>query len=71
MLVVGTQRGGTTSLFRTLRQHPDFAGPVLRKGVHYFDVEYERGARWYRGHFPLRAVVASRRRQRAGEDGRR
>ena len=23
------------------------------KGVNYFDVNYERGPRWYRGHFPL------------------
>ena len=66
VLVVGTQRGGTTSLFRTLRQHPDFVGPVLRKGVHYFDVEYAHGPRWYRSHFPLRRTAARRRRGRTG-----
>ena len=62
VLVVGTQRGGTTSLFRSLRQHPGFLGPTHRKGVHYFDVEYFRGPEWYLGHFPLRARVSIRER---------
>jgi Sulfotransferase domain len=53
-LLVGTQRGGTTSLFRALAEHPGVAQPNFHKGVHYFDVEYERGIDWYRGHFPLR-----------------
>jgi hypothetical protein len=53
-LLVGTQRGGTTSLFRALAAHPDVAQPNLHKGVHYFDVNYARGMDWYRGHFPLR-----------------
>jgi hypothetical protein len=53
-LLVGTQRGGTTSLFRALAEHPDVAQPNLHKGVHYFDVNYARGPEWYRGHFPLR-----------------
>jgi hypothetical protein len=67
LVVVGTQRGGTTSLFRTLRQHPAFVGPVHRKGVHYFDVEYHRGPEWYLGHFPLRATI-SRRARKVGAD---
>ena len=53
-LLVGTQRGGTTSLFRALAPHPGVAQPTFHKGVHYFDVHYERGPSWYRGHFPLR-----------------
>ncbi|MCW2947969.1 MAG: sulfotransferase [Actinoallomurus sp.] len=53
-LMVGTQRGGTTSLFRALAAHPGTAQPNLHKGVHYFDVNYARGPAWYRGHFPLR-----------------
>lgn len=65
VLLVGTQRGGTTSVFRALRQHPAFAGPIGRKGVHYFDVEYERGPDWYVGHFPLQSSV-SRQARRAG-----
>jgi hypothetical protein len=53
-LLVGTQRGGTTSLFRALAPHPGTAQPTFHKGVHYFDVHYERGPAWYRAHFPLR-----------------
>jgi hypothetical protein len=53
-LLVGTQRGGTTSLFRALAAHPGIARPNFHKGVHYFDVNYQRGMGWYRGHFPLR-----------------
>ncbi|WP_328794709.1 sulfotransferase domain-containing protein [Herbidospora solisilvae] len=53
-LIVGAQRCGTTSLYRALSQHPMVAKPVLRKGVHYFDMAYGRGLAWYRAHFPLR-----------------
>src|SRR5919112_5191278 len=63
VLIVGTQRGGTTSLFRALRQHPGFLGPLHRKGVHFFDVEFPRGGAWYLGHFPLRASVRQRERK--------
>ncbi|QBI55818.1 sulfotransferase family protein [Streptomonospora litoralis] len=58
-IIAGAQRCGTTSLFRALVQHPQVAGPPLRKGVHYFDTGYARGIGWYRGHFPLRALVRS------------
>ncbi|MGH3357962.1 MAG: sulfotransferase domain-containing protein, partial [Nocardioidaceae bacterium] len=53
------------SVFRALRQHPASAGPIGRKGVHYFDVEYQRGPNWYLGHFPLQSSV-SRQAHRAG-----
>ncbi|MDT0302262.1 sulfotransferase family protein [Streptomonospora wellingtoniae] len=56
-VVAGAQRCGTTSLFHALVQHPQVFGPPLRKGVHYFDTDYHRGLDWYRGHFPLRALV--------------
>jgi hypothetical protein len=52
-LIVGAQRCGTTTMFKTLVQHPDVVRPFLRKGIHYFDKAYWRGERWYRGHFPL------------------
>lgn len=52
-LIVGAQRCGTTTMFKTLIQHPDVRRPFLRKGTHYFDKSYHRGERWYRGHFPL------------------
>ena len=51
-LICGGQRCGTTSLYRALSQHPAVLKAVLHKGVHYFDVSYERGMSWYKGHFP-------------------
>jgi Sulfotransferase domain len=58
LLIVGTQRGGTTSMYRALSQHPLVRKPRWHKGIHYFDLEYGRGLGWYRAHFP-----------RAGEAG--
>jgi hypothetical protein len=52
-LIIGGQRCGTTSMYRTLSTHPNVLKPVLHKGVHYFDTSYSRGMRWYRAHFPL------------------
>lgn len=65
-LIVGAQRSGTTSLFKTLIQHPAVARPFLRKGVHFFDNRYERGLDWYRGNFPLTATSRLRRLGSAG-----
>ncbi len=39
-------------MYRALSQHPSVLKPVLHKGVHYFDTNYERGFAWYQGHFP-------------------
>lgn len=52
-LICGAQRSGTTSLFKTLNLHPAATGPILRKGVHYFDTGHHNGLDWYRSHFPL------------------
>jgi hypothetical protein len=62
-LIVGAQRCGTTSMFKTLMQHPLVARPFLNKGIHYFDTNYDRGFSWYRGHFP---VVGTARLRRGG-----
>jgi Sulfotransferase domain len=53
-LIVGAQRSGTTSMYRTLSQHPAVVKAVWHKGVHYFDTDYARGLGWYQAHFPLR-----------------
>ncbi len=53
-LVIGGQRCGTTSLFRALMSHPQVRRAQLHKGVNYFDLNYDRGEAWYRGHFPTR-----------------
>ncbi len=60
-LIVGAQRCGTTSMFKTVMQHPGAARPFLRKGVHFFDEHYDEGPSWYRGHFPIAATSSLRR----------
>lgn len=52
VLLIGAQRSGTTSLFNYLVRHPAVL-PPLGKEIHYFDLHYARGVRWYRGRFPL------------------
>jgi Sulfotransferase family len=56
-IIIGAKRGGTTSLYNYLLEHPSisplFPGRQHIKGVRYFDSEYARGPRWYRSHFPL------------------
>lgn len=52
ILIIGAQKSGTTSLFNYLVQHPDVL-PPLSKEVHYFDLQYDRGDKWYRGRFPF------------------
>ena len=64
-LIVGAQRCGTTSLYKTLTQHPAVLPAGLHKGVHYFDTDYERGPAWYRSHFPMR-LTAKRSQRRTG-----
>lgn len=64
-ILIGAQRCGTTSLFRALRAHPQLVRPLFHKGVNYFDLNYYRGAGWYRSHFPV-AEIARRRVARYG-----
>ena len=65
LLIVGGQRCGTTSMYKALVQQPTLFRPVWRKGVHYFDVGYDQGPNWYRGHFPLTAHLAASARRHA------
>jgi len=58
-VIIGAKRGGTTSLYNYLLEHPAvqplFPGRQRIKGVHYFDSGYHAGPRWYRSHFPMAA----------------
>ncbi|MCA0252731.1 MAG: sulfotransferase [Actinobacteria bacterium] len=56
-IVIGAQRAGTTTLFRVLSEHPEVVRATVSKGVFYFDLNYSKGMRWYRGHFPLRFLA--------------
>lgn len=59
-IIAGAQRCGTTSLYKTLCQHPGVVPAVLHKGVHYFDTGAERDFAWYLGHFPTKRTLARR-----------
>lgn len=64
-LVIGTKRGGTTSFYFDLIEHPSILRlfppplpglkPDATKGVHYFDSNYVRGESWYRSYMPTTA----------------
>lgn len=64
-ILIGAQRCGTTSLFRALAAHPQGLPPTFHKGVNYFDLNYYRGAHWYRAHFPVAEIA----RRKAGRHG--
>lgn len=49
-LIIGAQKGGTTSLHEYLVEHP-LISPPTTKEVHYFDLAHHRGVGWYRAHF--------------------
>lgn len=67
-LIIGAKRGGSTSFYYDLLEHPQIVPLYPRpdhlpkaaatKGVHYFDQNYGRGERWYRGHLPSSSVRA-------------
>jgi hypothetical protein len=54
-IIIGTKRGGTTSMAAYLYEHPRVLPPVPRrllpKGVRYLDEHPRRSGRWYRSHF--------------------
>jgi len=68
-LVIGTKKGGTTSVANWLVQHPQVVPMFPRfqrhKSPHYFDINYDRGQAWYRSHFP----TAAARERHVGEAG--
>ncbi len=50
-VIIGTQRGGTTSLHAYLSAHPQVATPATKE-LHFITDRYERGLDWYLGQFP-------------------
>jgi hypothetical protein len=56
VLIIGAQRGGTTSLYSHLVRHP-LVARALDKEVHYFDRYRHESLDWYRSHFPTRAYL--------------
>jgi len=57
-IIIGAQRSGTTSLYRYICAHPAVK-PAVRKEIHFFDWQYEKGHVWYRGQLPATGGEAS------------
>lgn len=51
-LIIGAQKSGTTTLYNLLIEHPEIES-AIRKEVHYFDLNYHKGIKWYKSHFPI------------------
>ncbi|MGF1472416.1 MAG: sulfotransferase domain-containing protein [Rubrobacteraceae bacterium] len=53
VLVIGTQKGGTTSFYNSvLSKHSHFMA-AAKKEIHYFDTpKFSKGIEWYRSNFP-------------------
>ena len=49
-LVLGTQKGGTTSLQKLLEQHPGVYLPPCKE-VHYFSLHADESPSWYASHY--------------------
>ncbi len=50
-LIIGAQKGGTSSMYHYLTQHPSIA-PALVKEIHFFDLHYHERIDLYRAYFP-------------------
>lgn len=46
-LGIGAPKAGSTWLYELLRAHPNVGMSELRKEIHYFDRNYDRGQAWY------------------------
>lgn len=51
-IIIGVQKGGTTSMFNYLSEHPQIKLP-WKKQIHFFDLNFKKGLAWYKSHFPI------------------
>lgn len=67
-LVIGVQKGGTTSLHHYLEENRRVI-PAFKKEVKFFDCNFGNGLSWYRSHFPFKnqMVTADGKRALTGE----
>ena len=49
-LIIGTQKGGSTSLYRYLTAHPKVRSAAIKE-IHYFSYYHACPESWYRAHF--------------------
>lgn len=49
-IIIGTQKGGTTSLYYYLEKHPQTALSVIKE-IEFWSRKFDRGIDWYMSHF--------------------
>jgi hypothetical protein len=63
LLIIGTQKAGTTSLYNYLNQHPDIYFSEVKEVIYFAnDEHYKRGEKYYHSFFPKykgQKVIAS------------
>lgn len=58
LIIVGTQKAGTSALYHMLNQHPKVVGPSIKEVDHFgSDASYAKGMRHYLSHFPVVPVT--------------
>ena len=50
-MIIGTVKGGTSSLYSYLIKHPSVL-PAVNKELHFFNVNFNKGIDWYLSQFP-------------------
>lgn len=55
-IIIGVQKGGTSSLHYYLNQHPSIQMSKIKE-VHYFDLNFNKSIAWYKAHFPYRSPL--------------
>ncbi|MGB3533043.1 MAG: sulfotransferase domain-containing protein [Microcoleaceae cyanobacterium] len=53
-IILGTQKGGTNSLYYYLIQHPQILS-ATQKEIQYFSLNYQKSWQWYQSQFPSEA----------------
>lgn len=48
-VIIGVEKGGTSTVSRNLRKHPDIE--TFDGEVHFFDYHWDKGVEWYRSQF--------------------
>lgn len=51
-IIIGVQKGGSSSLYHYLTEHPDLKCP-RRKELRYFDLNFKKSYNWYQSRFPI------------------
>ena len=51
-IIIGVQKGGTTSLYGYLTQHPQIMSPI-KKEIDFWSWKFNESINWYLAHFPV------------------